>query len=444
VCKYDGVADESPGNGTIARVATSSATLVLVALGKIAVLPALAVGLSSSGFAVYALVTALLGFAGVTFGLNVNAYTLRAIPGLAHADARRLVATTALVEASLAATVLAILAVSGAGRWFLEALNVSEYSFAFSVAAVWLVVELVNLNLRGYLFGMHKVGRANILELLRQIGWLPLLLVYWVIVGALSVDILMLALAAGSLLAAAYGAWAVRLTLRWPIDLALARRAVLFGAALIIPALSLPAMRLADRSVLSASRSFDEVAAYAFAVGLITGVYSFTAFAIETITLPRAARRMNGGDAAGAMKVLLTGMTYSAWAFGVGTLLLWLAAPLLARVLSGTYATGLGLIPLLAAGYLGLVLSRAPHNALYLQDRTKTILVVDIVATATAIILDVGLIPSLGITGAALASAAGFALGATGKFATSGLYRGLGWRALIPTSVPPPTDDDAV
>ncbi|MBA2258295.1 MAG: polysaccharide biosynthesis C-terminal domain-containing protein [Acidobacteria bacterium] len=144
------------------------------------------------------------------------------------------------------------------------------------------------------------------------------------------------------------------------------------------------------------------------------------------------------------MKVLLTGMTYSAWAFGAGTLLLWLAAPLLARVLSGTYATGLGLIPLLAAGYLALVLSRAPHNALFLQDRTKTIVVVDIVATASAVILDVGLIPNLGITGAALASAAGFALGATGKFATSGLWRGLGWRALIPTSEPPRADDDAV
>lgn len=438
------MADESLGRGTFAQIANSSATLVLVSLGKIAILPALAVALSTSGFAVYALVTAVFGFGVVIFGLNLNAYTLRAIPGAAHADARRLVATTAIVEASLAATVLILLAASGAARWFLEALNVSDYSFAFSVAAVWLVSELVNLNLRGYLFGRQEVGRANVLELLRQIGWLPLLLVYWLIAGAPSVDVLMLALAAGSLSAAAYGAWAVRPILTWPIDLALARRAMTFGAALIVPGLSLPAVRLADRSVLSASRSFDEVAAYSFAAGLVTGVYAFTSLAIETITLPRAARRMNHGDTSGAMTVLLAGMTYSAWAFGAGALLLWLAAPLLSRVLSATYAMGLGLIPLLAAGYLGLVVSRAPHHALFLQNRTRTILVVDVVTTASAIILDVALIPNLGMTGAALASATGLALGAAGKFATSGLWRSLGWRALIPPSVPPPVDDDVV
>ena len=409
----------------------NSATFLVIAVSKIAVLPILAVALRPAEFGVYALVAAGMTFGVVAFGLNVNAYVSRSVPGMSVLEARRLVGTTALIEAGIAACVLAVAFGSGAASALLGLLNVAPYTPTFLVAGVWLVIELFNLNLRSYLFGRRLVTRANVFDLLRLASWIPLLLLYWGLRGALSVDVVIVLSVAGSLVGTMYGIFAVRPILARRLERALLRAALRFSVPLIVPGVSLAALRVADRSVLSATRSLEDVAAYSLAAGLATGLYSFTALSVETVLLPSAVRSTNRGDVAAARSVVLAILGYSVWSFSGSALALWLVLPLFAGFLSPEYATGLAVFPLIALGYVAIIASRAPHNALFLRNRTGVILACDVVTIAVAVLLDLLLIPWLGITGAAIASLIAFALNAAAKLPYSGLWPGIDWRSVL-------------
>jgi Na+-driven multidrug efflux pump len=59
------------------------------------------------------------------------------------------------------------------------------------------------------------------------------------------------------------------------------------------------------------------------------------------------------------------------------------------------------------------------------------ILACDVITIAVAVLLDLVLIPWLGITGAAIASLIAFALNAAAKLPYSGLWPGIDWRSVL-------------
>ena len=419
----------------VSQVGLSAFTNVAIAAGKLGVLPLLAYSLSQAEFGVYSLITAAAALGLLSLGLGAHSYTYRVVPGLDGPAGRRIMSTTATFEIGLAAVLLAIIALSGLGRQLLEILQADQYQAAFALAGIWVLVELLCLNMRSYLYANQQIGHANVMDLVRQVGWIPVAAAYWLFTRSLTIEAVMGAVIAGSAAAAVYGAALTRPFVRVGVDFSILSKALPFAIPLLVPAASVSIMRLGERSVMSASHTLEDLAAYSLVAAFASGLYSCSALAIETVLMPRAVLATNTGDPRGARSIIWTSLKFSGWAFTLLSLAAWLLMPEVAGALGPRYASGFAFFPLFAVGYLVLIASRAPHDALVLANRTRAILAIDLVSLAVALLLDVLLIPPLGIVGAAAASIVSFGFSGVGKALAVGMFRSVPWRELlIPSS----------
>lgn len=422
------------GRRIVSQVGLSAVTNIVIALSKVAVLPLLAYALSPAEFGAYSLITAAAAFGLLTLGLGAHAYTYRAVPGLDGPEGRRIMSTTALFEIVLAGALLLGGIVAGIGEQLLGVLQAEAYKSAFALGAVWLLVELLVLNMRSYLYATQMIGHANVIDVLRQVGWMPIAAVYWLFSRTLTLEAVVVAMIVGSGAAVVYGMFWARPFLRVGIDPRVLSKALAFAVPLIIPSATLSIMRLGERSIMSASRSLEDLAAYSLVAAFASGLYSCTALAIETVLLPRAVLAANRGEAVGARSILWTSLKFGAWAFAFTALAAWLLIPEVVGFLGPHYAAGFGFFPVIALSYLVMIASRTPHNALVLANRTRSILAIDALSLVLALVLDLLLIPPLGIFGAAVASTASFAFSGAAKALAVDMLRSVPWRELVTPS----------
>jgi O-antigen/teichoic acid export membrane protein len=314
-------------------------------------------------------------------------------------------------------------------------INVERYVDAFTLAALWLLIDLLALNIRGFLFATDRIGTANIVDLLRQCLWIPLIALIWLGTGHLDIVVVVACSLIGSAAGVIYGALAAGLSVRYGVDLSVVLPALRFSIPLLIPVAAVPLMRLADRSVISASRSLGEVAAYSVLTALASGLYSCSALSIETALLPKAIHAANVGDLRGSRSILWTSATLGGWAFVIGAGAIWLGTFILLSTHNfyREYADAFGLFPLVLLGYLLMILTRAPHNALLIANSTRVIFAIDFLTLGAALTLDFVLIPPMGIAGAAIANILSFGAGGLAKLMIGDTWREVTWwRLLVP------------
>jgi O-antigen/teichoic acid export membrane protein len=415
----------------VSQVGLSSATNIVIAISKLGVLPLLAYALSQAEFGAYSLITAATGFGLVSLGLGVHSYTYRLVPGLDLAAGRRNMSTTALFEVLLAATLLVTALITGIGAELLRLLRADDYKPAFALGGVWLLIELFVLNMRSYLYATQMIGHANVIDLLRQVAWMPIVVVYWLVTRTLTIEAVLGTMIVGSMAAAIYGAAITRPFVRVGIDPQLLSKALAFGVPLVLPAANLSIMRLGERSIMSASRSLEDVAAFSLVAAFASGLYSCTGLAIDGVLMPRALQASNKGDHASANSVLWTSLKFSGWAFALVAFTAWLLIPEIVGLVAPRYSAGFGLFPAIALSYLVLIASRTPHNALVLLNRTRAILAIDAVSLGIALGLDLLLIPRMGILGAAIASILAFGFSGFGKALVVDMLGAVPWRQLV-------------
>lgn len=404
----------------------------LIAASKFAALPILTYTLAPAEFGVYALILAITSFGEVLLGIGVQ-YTYRTVPGKTANEAGRLMNTTMLFDLSLAAALVGVLYVSGAASALLAVLNVGAYGQVFVLAAFWMLVDLLAASLRSFLFARQRMGHANLVDLFRQVLWLPLLIVLWLGRGHVELEIVIACALLGSAAGVAYGGITAGSSVHHGVDFSLLASALRFSMPLFIPAAVVPLMRLADRSIISASRSLEEVAAYSVLTALASGLYACSALSVEMALLPRAVRAANVGDLRGSRSILWTSVTYGGWTFALGAAATWLAAFALlsSQSIYPEYASAFGLFPVVLLGYLLMILTRAAHNALMIANRTGVIFVIDFLTLLIAVSLDLLLIPPFGMAGAALATIVAFGMGGALKLLIGGVWRDLTWWGLI-------------
>jgi O-antigen/teichoic acid export membrane protein len=422
------------GRRIVSQVGLSAVTNIVIALSKLAVLPLLAYALSPAEFGAYSLITAAAAFGLLSLGLGAHSYTYRAVPGLDGPTGRRIMSTTALFEVVLAGTLLLGAMVTGIGEQLLGVLQAGAYKHAFALGVAWVLVELVVLNMRSYLYAAQLIGHANVIDILRQVGWMPVAATYWLFSRTLTLDAVVVAMVVGSGAAVVYGMFWARPFIRVGVDPGVLSKALPFAVPLIIPAATLSIMRLGERSIMSASRSLEDLAAYSLVAAFASGLYSCTALAIETVLMPRAVLAANRGEANDARSILWTSLKFSAWAFALTAIAAWLVLPQVVGLLGPHYAAGFAFFPVIALSYLVMIGSRTPHNALVLANRTRSILAIDALSLVVAIGLDLLLIPPLGIFGVAVASIASFAFSGAAKALAVDLLRAVPWRELITPS----------
>lgn len=424
------------------RVGRSMGTSLLIAICKFAALPVLAYAMQPVDFGVYALITSMLSFGIAFLGLGVRNYTYRMVPGRPIQEAMRLMNTSTLFELASASLILAVTLPTGLADTVLRALNVDHYRTAFGLGAVWLLVDLVAINLRNFLLARERTGNANIVDLLRQVGWMPLALAAWVMIGRLEVHSVVVVLVISSLLSSAAGAAYAAMVLRasaafeFSVHLASLRPALRYSLPLLLPVVATPLMRLADRGVIAASRSLEELAAFTLLTACAGALYGASALSVEAALLPKAVRAANLGRLGRSRSILWAIVTISLLTFVLGAAAIAVAIFAIGRDVYPQYEGAFTLFPMVCGGYLLMIASRAPHNALLLAGRTRVLAVIDAGALLVALAVDLALVPRLGISGAVLASIAGFGVGGALKMVMSRAWNDISLReVVVPLSI---------
>ena len=402
-------------------------TKVAIAVSRLALLFILGQVFGPAEFGAYSLITITITLALVVVGLNANVYIYRAVPGQSDADARRILGTVAALELGLATAVLILIVATSSLARMLDILNVESYSNAFLIALIWLLLELHTVELKNFFYGRQQVERANAIDLIKQVGWVPVVALLAFAHVAVTVEVVVVVALAASLVAVVYGdslarPWAAAITL--PI----LKEALRFGAPLILPTLGILALRFVDRYFLSAYRSLDEVGLYSLIASLMNAVYASSALVADSTLTPRATRASNLGRGSQRDRILWTSLGLSVTSFMAAAVIAWgLAAFGIGRVIRADYAPGLGVLPLVAFGYVVQIIGTGPHNVLWLAGRTRALMVVDSLSVLAALGLDYLLIPGMGMYGAAYGTIVGLGISTAVTFVMSGFWRSFRW-----------------
>ncbi len=286
----------------VLQLGHSFGTKGVIAASRFALLIVLARALPPSDFGAYAVVTTTITFGVMILGLNANVYIYRAVPGASARRAHSILLTVAALELTLAVLALAILVLSGAFDAGLRLLRVEEFGPAFLLALPWLVGEVACQELLSFLYASQRIEEANVLDAAKQASWVPLVIALS-LAGAVSVETVVGAALVGTWSAAVYGVMRIR-PCHGRVDPSVARAAIGFGAPLIGAGVSEYAVRLADRYVLTATRTLTETGLYSLAVSLANVLYSFSAVVVGNTLTPAAVRHHNVGHAQGRDRML--------------------------------------------------------------------------------------------------------------------------------------------
>ncbi|HYE86940.1 MAG TPA: polysaccharide biosynthesis C-terminal domain-containing protein [Vicinamibacterales bacterium] len=410
--------------GSIARqILHTLATKGLTAGGRVGLTVILGAALTPADYGAYALVMTLGSFGVLLLGGNLYAYLHRAVPGRPAAEQLSLFKTTFIVEMIATASLLTLLWLSGAVPAFLRLMNAEGYDAPFVIGLGLLLLLVALAEVTSLLQARTDIEAANWVDVLSQAAWVTPLAILWATGSRIDVSSVLLAQIGGGCVALLIGFWRIGLAEWWRAapQWSQVRIALAFGAAMMLPSLSFYGLKLADRFVLSAFWSLQEVGLYSFAYSFVNMLYTFSAWAIFTTLGPRIIAAHNLGDV-GQRDLLQTYMLKVALvAFAAGAVVLMLVfGPLAAAIARPEYAGAAGVIPALTLAQLIIIAAYPAGNLLFMQNRVRASAAVDVLGVVVCLGADVLLIPKWSYYGAAWASVLGFGTVLVGKYALSG------------------------
>lgn len=385
--------------------------LLLVILGR---------SLAPADYGVYALITTMTTFGVVIGGLNLYAFIYREAPGFGRARQLSLFKTTFLFEAGLSTLLVVSMLAAGRVPWLTGLLNADGYEVAFAIGLVQVVLLIAIAELSHFLLAQARIEQANWVDFLAQGSWVLFLGITWLVTGTVRLETLLICQAISAVAAITYASWLVGPRDWWnaPFDLAILRRGLAFSLPLVIPAISVYSLRLADRPILSHYVSLADVGIYSFAYTLLNTVYSFTAWVVFNTFNPRVYAAHNTGELPWR-DALQTYMLKAAVAsFVIPALLLFVVArPVIGLVAQVDYLPAATVLPAVALSFLMIIIAYPAHTLLTLQDRVMTLALIDVTGMAIGIAGNFLLIPRWSYWGAAAASVVGLGTAAVLKYA---------------------------
>lgn len=246
----------------------------------------------------------------------------------------------------------------------------------------------------------------------------------WVVLAGRDLLSLVLALIAGEAFLGVIVLAMVVIHLRPSLPrLAILRRYLRFGLPLVPTGWFMWVVNLSDRLFLVHYRGLGEVGVYALSYGLALMLVDVFFSAIWVTFPPAAAALFNSGDnsalrattaVAARLGLLLTGAAIAGFSALAPSVLTVLATPVFAKAWF--------VIPIVALGYLLMIMASFPMTGLELAQKTPVILAIHFGAMVVNVILNVVLIPRFGILGAAVSTLAAFAALLAISLATGNRY----------------------
>jgi O-antigen/teichoic acid export membrane protein len=182
-----------------------------------------------------------------------------------------------------------------------------------------------------------------------------------------------------------------------------------FGAPLVPVTLSFWVFTASDRVVLGKLGDLTELGYYSLGVSLVS-VFALLSGALGQSWLPRIIQ-LYQHDEARAARVIGVTLTYLVFGLGfLAVLMSAFAAELVRLVAAPAYAPASRVIPLLTLGAVAYGSNLLTASGMTMRQRTRPLALLSGVAAVINLALAVTLVPILGMVGAALASALGYAV----------------------------------
>ncbi|MGH9775342.1 MAG: lipopolysaccharide biosynthesis protein [Candidatus Acidiferrales bacterium] len=358
-------------------------------------------------FGAYALIASTLGFGVVVLGLNLSAYVYRVVPGQPVEKRVTVFKSALFFEVGLSALLVSVLLFSGRLKPFLTIFKAVAYEPAFVIGFVTLIAMIAVSEMQHYLLAKIAIHECNLLDFITQALWVLPLLILWKLGWAVTLQRLLYIQLGGVLVGLVYASCKIELREWWQaaLDAKVVRDGLLFSVPLIIPLLSYNLQNLADRFLLSYYCSLHDVGIYSLAYAFFNSLYSVTAVVILRTPMSYVVEDHNCGNFAQRDRKLTYALkgALGIYSLSAGALLIF-SAPILRLMARQDFMASRGVMPLLAIGWVMLVLAYPAHYLLMLENRTSLIMAIDVVGLAAGMGLDVLLIPRYSYYGAAIAA----------------------------------------
>ncbi len=203
----------------------------------------------------------------------------------------------------------------------------------------------------------------------------------------------------------------VTVSLLWPIKRSLSENQVLrqllvFGWPFVFHAVSGNLLMVADRFMIEAFLSEADVGIYTFAYGVGASL-SFVFGSLVVYLEPQIYKAHGDPGRTSRLLDIFLG-TSAIGGIAVGILLVAAVGPLALRYLSPEYGEALGLIPIIVGAHVLSPIYLASSYRLTNHKKTGTIAIASGSAAVANVVLNLILIPSMGIRGAAIATFASY------------------------------------
>jgi len=354
---------------------------------------------------VYGLMVSAVAIAIFVLGLEYHYFTIRALIGRQPAGQVAVMRDQALLYAIASAVALPLLGILiWTGTW--APLPTSVLAWFLALVSVELGAQEAGIAL----IALSRPLSANLVFFVRSGLWAYPAIVLTVI-GVRDIGFVFFFWFFGALASIAVSAWSFRgmgwrAALSEPVNWARMRTGLRIAAPFVVTTGASMGLLFLDRFIIAANWGLGLVGIYTFFSGITTALNTLVNTGVSLIRMPRLVRAYQDRDArqfqrevAGMAKVTIASALGLAVLTGLGIL------PLLQVVGKAIYQQNLnGFYLLLCAAVIRSV-ADVPLYALYARHRDIDLMVVNLTALAVAIGLNLLLVPSLGIPGAALAAA---------------------------------------
>lgn len=382
--------------------------------------------LTPEDFGAYSVIVTTYTFLLLVCGLGLSNYLSRVVPGQPVEKQIQVFKTTFLFEIGLTSALVILFIMSGLLKPTMALIKISDYENAFLIGLLLLIATMGSAEVTNYLWSKIKITHSNRTDFITQAIWVIPLLFLWSINTNLSVTHVLVINLCGVLLGICYGFSQVEFKawLKTRFNLQILREGLAYSAPLIVPAISVTALRSGDRFILAYYQNLHDVGVYSFAFNFLNTLYTFSAVVIFSNMMPHIVRSHNLNNIEWRNKLLLNAVLAASIAYIAGaSFLIIFSTSIIELIARPEYLAAGEVLPLLGIGTLNLLLSYPGHTLLSLQNRTPLLMRIDFIGFLFGISLSFLLIPSYSYRGAGWAMAITFGLTTLAKSYYAKLWR---------------------